>query len=245
MFENNNRAGRFTSSQIVNLMKNGRAAGSVGAPFFTYVDKKRRERKLKRSFSLNKGNRSTAWGHLMEAWVMFDKLGFTYEHHGKKTSIHPKYNFWAGTTDLLQAGVKVGDIKCYEPDNFTQLADVLLQKDVSAFKKAYESEYWQLVSNACIHGVTKAESILFMPIKSELDRIRTWLNDLDVKESEDLHRYRYILDASDEDLPYLPEECTAYESLITFEFEIPQEDIDALTARVLMAEDELVNPKTK
>lgn len=241
MFENNNRTGRLTSSNAAKLMSNGRKAGSVGAPFTTYVDQKKRERKLGRSLSLNKGNRSTAWGHLMEAWVMYDKLGFHYAHHGAITTIHPEFDTWAGTADLVQKGVKIGDIKCFEPDNFTKLADVLQQQDRELLKKEYPSEYWQLVSNACIHQVTTAELILFMPLKSELERIRDWLNnDLDEVAANNLHRYRYIMDASDEELPYLPDDCEGYSSLESFEFEVPQDDIDLLTDRIKLASKELL-----
>jgi len=239
MFENNHRVGNFTSSKMAMLMSNGRAAGSVGAPFKTYVDQKRRERKLGRSLDLGKSNRSMAWGHLMEAYVMFDKLGFAYAHHGKLTSVHPEHSYWAGTADLVQAGVKIGDIKAYEPDNFTKLADVLQEQDVELFKKEYTAEYWQLVSNACIHVVDRVEMILFMPLRSELDLIREWLNNLDEMQSNELHRYRYIMDANDEELPYLPDDCVDYKSLETFEFEVPKEDVEALTERVILAEAEL------
>ena len=243
MFENDNRVGRFTSSQMSKLMSNSRKEGEPGAPFQTYVDQKRRERKLGRSMDLGKGNRSTAWGQLMEAWVLFDKLGFTYAHHGKNTSVHPVHSYWAGTADLLQVAVKVGDIKSYEPDNFTKLADVLQKQSVSLFKSEYPIEYWQLVSNACIHSVTRAESILFMPHKKDLEKIRDWMNGPNAPEGPELHRCRFILDSDDEELPYIPDNCEAYKSLETFEFEVPQEDIDALTARVILAEYRLMNPQ--
>ena len=241
MFENNYRVGNFTSSKMSMLMSNGRDKGGVGAPFKTYVNQKKRERKLGRSLDLGKGSRSTAWGHLMEAWVMYSVLGFNYSHHGKTPSVHPDYPYWAGTADLVQEGVKIGDIKCYEPDNFTKLADVLQAQDIELFKKEYTSEYWQLVSNACIHKVNRVEMVLFMPLKSELEKIRNWLNnELDEIQANELHRYRYIMDANDEELPYLPDDCVAYNSMETFEFEVPKEDIEALTERVKLAEQTLI-----
>lgn len=236
MFNNNLRVGRFTSSRMADIMSSGRAKDSIGKPFTTYVDQKRRERKLGRSLDLNKGSRSTAWGHLMEAWVMYDKLGFTYKHTGKEPSLHPEYNYWAGTTDLLQPKVKVGDIKCYEPDNFTKLADVLNKQDIELFKSEYKKEYWQLISNACIHKVDRVESILFMPLKSELERIREWINETEI---DDIHRYRWIMDSDDEELPYIPDDCEEYQSLTTFEFDAPKDDRQALTERLMLAESEL------
>jgi len=217
-------------------MSNGRGAGTVGAPFKSYVSEKRREKRLGRSLSLNKGNRSTAWGEIMEIYLV-QKLGYkTYSHHGKITTVHPVYEDWAGSPDLVQAGVKVADIKCFEPDNFTKLADVILQNDLEVFKKEYNSEYWQLVSNACIHQVDKAEMVLFMPSYSELDDIRKWMNEEEPEGNESSKwKYRFIFDAPDYELPYIPDDCEVYSPLMSFEFEVPKEDKQALEDRVILA----------
>lgn len=235
MIDNEERIGRFTSSQIYRLMSNGRAKDSVGAPFHSYLSEKQRERKLGRSLSLNKGNRSTAWGELMEWYVMSNYIGLNYQHHGKTTTVHPRIDCWAGSPDLVQTGVKVGDIKCFEPDNFTKLADVLLLQDVDAFKDAYTAEYWQLVSNACIHDVPRAEMLLFMPYWSELGKIREWMDGPDAPAEAETWKYKFIFDAPDNELLFVPDDCTAYTNLITFEFEVPIEDKAALEMRVKMA----------
>lgn len=232
---NAERIARFTSSQIYRLMSNGRNAGDPGAPFYSYLSEKQRERKLGRSLSLNKGSRATAWGNLMEWYVMSKYIGLNYQHHGKTTTVHPRIDCWAGSPDLVQTGVKVGDIKCYEPDNFSKLADVLLTQDLDAFKKEYTAEYWQLVSNACIHQVTRAEMILFMPYYSELEDIRIWMDGPDAPAEAETWKYKFIFDAPDNELPYVPDGCTAYTNLITFEFDVPIEDKAALEMRVLMA----------
>ena len=242
MIDNPQRTGRFTSSQIHRLTTFGRDKKSPGAPFGTYVDEKRREGRLGRSLSLNKGNRSTAWGELMEWYVMNCYIGYNYQHHGKTTTIHPRVDYWAGSPDLVQTGVKVGDIKCFEPDNFTKLADVLLLQDVAAFKDAYTAEYWQLVSNACIHDVPRAEMILFMPYYSELEDVREWMDGPDAPEEAETWKYKFIFDAPDHELPFVPDGCEIYTSLITFEFEVPIEDKAFLEMRVKMAGELLIEP---
>ena len=235
MINNTARTGRFTSSEIHRLMSNGRKAGEPGAPFHSYVSEKKRERKLGRSLSLNKGNRSTAWGNLMEWYVMSKYIGLNYQHHGKITTVHFDIDYWAGSPDLVQAGVKVGEIKCFEPDNFTKLADVLLLQDVGAFAEAYPAEYWQLVSNACIHDVPRAEMILFMPYQSELNDIRDWMDGPDAPAEAETWKYKFIFDAPDNELPFIPDGCTSYANLISFEFTVPEFDKMQLTTRVLMA----------
>ena len=243
MIANTERIGRFTSSEIHRLMSNGRKAGEPGAPFFSYIAEKEAERKLGRSLDTGGAGQSAAWGIMMEAYVYFEILNGHYLAKGKKTYIHKNHNCWAGSADLIETGVKVGDIKCYWPKNFTELADVLMQQSVDVFRAKFPKEYWQLVSNASIHGLNKAESILFMPFKSRLNHIRDWMNSEKCTE-EQAHRYRFIFDSHDETLPFVPDECEHYTELVTFEFEVPQEDFDALETRVLLAES-LIKTKLK
>lgn len=259
MINNIERVARFTSSQNSRLMGLGsrnmtteeKAAHKKENPtskartikhldtpdskFYSYVNEKKREMKLGRSLSLNKGNRSTAWGEIMEWYVVTSIIGKKWQHHAKTTTVHPIIKTWAGSPDLVEPGVKVGDIKCYEPDNFTKLADVLLQNDLKVFKEEYTDEYWQLVSNAAIHQVPKAEMILFMPKYSDLEKIRAWMDTDDAPPEAETWKYRFIFDAPDYELPYIPDECEHYQSLITFEFEVPQSDIFDLTYRIEMA----------
>jgi hypothetical protein len=235
MIANTERIGRFTSSEIHRLMSNGRKAGEPGAPFYSYIAEKEAERKLGRSLYTGGAGQSAAWGNLMEMYVYNELIKGHYFAKGKQTYIHPTHNFWAGSADLVQTGVKVGDIKCYYPKNFVQFADVLMQKDVDVFKKEYGAEYWQLVSNASIHKVKRAEMILFMPYNSRLNKIRQWM-ETDDATTQEAWRYRFIFEGEDETLPFVPDECEHYTELVTFEFEVPQEDFDALESRVLMAE---------
>ena len=227
------RIGRFTSSQMSRLMSNGRKAGEPGAPFHTYVQEKIWETKVGRSMDTGVGSRSTAWGECMEMYLFSEVLGLKYVHKGKETSVHPTIDTWSGSPDLVEVGVKVAEVKCYEPKNFCKYADVLLNQDVALFRDERPVEYWQLVSNAVIHGVNKAEAILFMPYRSRLPEIRQWVD----KEHDTLEpwRYRFIFEGDDSELPYVSDDSSHYTELITFEFEVPQEDIDALTSRVQLA----------
>jgi hypothetical protein len=230
MNENINRIGNFTSSEIYKLMTTGRDGKSIGAPGLTYIEEKRIERKLGRSISMDVNNRSMLWGKFMEKRV-FDLLPFGYVLCSTNTTLHTSIKEWAGTPDLIFPGKKISDIKCFEPKNFAQFADVLAEKDHELFKSEYPKEYWQLISNAIIAGVDKAEAILYMPYLSELEAIREMA---EMYDGEDQWQYMFIANSPASQLPYLPDNGY-YKNLITFEFTVPLADIEALHERVRMA----------
>jgi len=230
MIENKERIANFTSSQIWKLMSNGKAAGSIGAAGQTYIKEKRLEMRLGRSASVETYSKEMAWGHLMEQRV-FDLLPFGYELTSQSTTLHPTISHWSGSKDIIVPGKKIGDIKCYYPKNFGLFADVLMQKNVALFREEYSEEYWQLVSNAIINQVPVAEAVLYCPYFSELEEIREMAANYD---GEDQWQYRFIAESPSSYLPYIPD-GGYYKNLYTFEFEVPKEDIDALTARVVMA----------
>ncbi|MBC7510408.1 MAG: hypothetical protein H7320_16925 [Ferruginibacter sp.] len=225
--QNKNRIGNPTSSNIYKLMSNGKAAGSLGAPAFTYIQECNIERKLGRSISTDITTRDMSWGLFLERRVA-SLLEFGYELESQITKTHPTIPYWAGSADMIMAKVKIGDIKCFQPKNFALFTDVLLQNDAFVLKMEYPKEYWQLVSNAIINGVPNAEAISYMPYQSELDEIR-W----DADEDED-EKYSWIATTENERLAYLPN-GGYYKNLNRFEFEVPQDDIEALTARVILA----------
>jgi hypothetical protein len=70
-----------------------------------------------------------------------------------------------------------------------------------------------------------------MPYKSELDAIRELAQQQD---SDELKNYYWIANATDEELPYI-NEGGHYKNLNVITFDIPQEDKDLLTERVLLA----------
>jgi hypothetical protein len=85
--------------------------------------------------------------------------------------------------------------------------------------------------------VPNAEAISYMPYLSELDEIRDMAANY---EGEDQWHYRFITESPSAFLPYLPD-GGYYQNLNRFEFVVPQEDIDALTARVMLAKNLLLN----
>lgn len=242
IIENSERIGNFTSSQIYRLMKNGKKKGEPGAPFFTYVEEKKKERRLGRSLDTGGYSRASAWGSLLELYVNEFKLGREYAMTSNETDLHPKISCWAGSKDVMVIGVKVGDIKCYQPAKFCDYADMINSGDIERFKTEFEAEYWQLVSNAIINGVPKAEAIAFMPYQSELVKIRAYAENYD---GPDQWKYRFIAEVPDSELAYIPDGNEAYKDMNKFEFEIPKSDIEALTERVKIAEALLTKDQLK
>ena len=228
--ENINRIGSFTSSNISKLMTNGKGANGFGAPAITYIKETNLERLLGRSLELNATSKPMSWGLFLESRVC-DLLEFGYLLESQKTETHPTINFWAGSSDVIIAGKKIGDIKCFEPKNFANYSDVLLKQSVELLKEEYPKEYWQLVSNAIINKVPNAEAICYMPYQSELAEIREAAS---LYDGTDQYKYEFIFNSPDASLAYLPD-GGYYKNLNRFEFEVPKEDIKALTARVLLA----------
>ena len=236
MIENIERIGSFTSSQIWNLVAKGKGENGFSAGALTYIKSRRQERKLMRSGDVEVKSRAMLWGLCLEGFVEKQIDEFGYELISNKSKMHPKYHYWAGSTDLLKPKHKVGDIKCYEPINFSELSDILLLQDVAIFRQERPKEYWQLVSNAIINEVTHAESIAFMPSVDQLPAIAEYISQMD--EMEQLKYefiYNDIVNERLERLPYLPAN-TDYKPLNRFEFEVPKQDIELLTKRVLLAE---------
>ena len=148
--------------------------------------------------------------------------------------IHPEYLFWKGTPDIT-TDLIVGDIKC--PFTLTSFCDLVdaMESGIEAFKKGYKEYYWQLVSNAILTKRMDAELIVFCPLKSELDKIRDFV---DCYDSDDPFKYKWIIDSRDEKLPYLID-GKGYERINKFSFVVPKEDIEFLTTRVILAGEEL------
>ena len=240
IIENKLRVGNFTSSEIWKLTKSNRKGDDFGAPALTYINQKKRERKMKRSLSTGFYSRDTAWGTFLEQRV-FDLIGLEYQMRSDATAHHPTVKGWAGSPDVIVPSVKISDIKCYAPDNFSKYADVIEQKDIELLKAEFEKEYWQLVSNAAINEVPKAEVILYMPYKSELPEIQEMAINYD---GADAWKYRFIYESEWYELPILPDDSD-YKNLNVFEFEVPKSDIEFLKERVEKAnkliEDETTN----
>jgi len=225
------RVGNFTSSEIWKLMKNGRGVNGLGEKALTYISEKNLERRLGLSLKQDVHTRPIAWGNLCEMYVHENKLGIEFESVGKLTLQHPTIAFWKGSPDFICKSKQIiCEAKAYERKRFAEYADSIMSNDVSQLRENHEEEYWQLVSNAIILGYNKIQPLLFIPYKSELPKIREFAANID---TADQWKYKYIADADDSELPYILDKGY-YENVVKAVFEIPSEDIKALTDRVLL-----------
>lgn len=234
MIENIHRIGNFTSSNNHRLcasLKNGEPTSA----YYTYIEEKMYERKLKRSGDMGAYSQSMAWGKFLEKRVN-DNLPMGYRMMHKTTSVHPKYPYWTGSVDFLVPNLKVAELKCFEPKNFASYVSALLTNNTEIIKAEHPKEYWQMVSNACIHNVPKMEAIVYMPYASEMDEIREtadnpeYLNDLGMMPWE----VRFITEKSNAQLAVLPDD-SEFKNLNIFEFDVPMDDIILLTKRIISA----------
>lgn len=241
MIRNDERIGSFTSSKIGDLMTNGRKQGELGAPAKTYIAEKNMERRLQRSINTESNARPLSWGLLLEQHV-FGILGLEYQLVSQQTIVHPEYHFWAGSPDAnkFDEGGTVVDIKApITLKSFCQLVDPIYDgleglEAMAAVRKNHKSGdnyYWQLVSNGILTGSKYAELIVYAPYKSELDIIRNFANEHEIQNED---KYYWISRAADDELPYLPD-SGFYKNINIIRFEIPTEDIEALTERVVEA----------
>ncbi len=228
MINNKLRIGNFTSSNIYKL---------VGAPkpIQTYIDQKNLERRLNKSIETDAYSQAMAWGIFLEQRV-FELLGMEYELCSDQTDLHPEISFWAGSKDLKVEKVKIGEIKCFQLENFAYYTDAILKKDTEYLKKEFPKEYWQAVSNSIINQVPNAEIISYCPYYSELDEIKQMALDYG---GDDTWKYRFIYEKPHIELPHL-DEGGFYKNLNRFEFEVPKSDRDLLTEKVKEAGKKLV-----
>jgi hypothetical protein len=257
---NKDRIGNFTSSQAYRLVgigsrlmtpeelaerpKKGKGSTAktikclsvIDSKFETYVDEKRRERKMNRAINVDVSNRSTAWGDLMEK-VIHEDNPLEYFYNSSQTTKHPTVEGWSGSNDFMAKNCVV-EAKGYQPDNFSKYYECLefckKENSYTRLKEDFPQEYWQLVSGSAIHGVEYAEAILYMPYFSDLPKVfKVAFND-----DSDNWQFKNICDAIEQgrfhELPYLPND-SEYKDRITFRFKVPQEDKDLLTNRVKLA----------
>src|SRR3990167_11334812 len=82
------RAGKFTSSSIWQLMTNDRKGTGIGARGLTYIDIKRREKKMGRQMQQEKSFKSAAWGTMMQNRVLNLLLSSEYKPVSDKRFEH-------------------------------------------------------------------------------------------------------------------------------------------------------------
>lgn len=231
MIENKDRIGNFTSSNIYKLCTVNKD-GSPGSAYYTYIEEKIYERKLKRSLELGAYSQSMAWGKFLEKRVN-DNLPMEYQMLSKATKVHPKIPYWAGSRDFFIPKKKIAELKCFEPKAFSKYVSALMTNDTEYIKESNPKEYWQMVSNACIDSVPKMEAIVYMPYESEMDEIREladnpeYLSDIGMLPWE----VRFITEKPNSKLAVLPND-SSFKNLNIFEFDVPEEDVIFLTKKV-------------
>lgn len=218
--KNSKRNGNFTSSEIYKLIKKSRDGKEFGELAKTYIFEKYLERFSGMSLNTETDSKPTNWGKAIERFV-FDKIGsIFYELKSDETEIHPDFNYWVGTPDLLITDDKlnliaVGDIKCpFTKKSFIQLVlpYLLGLRGIECFKAiAYgfsingasypphpdgEKYYIQLVSNAIIKGVNEIELVVYLPKYEDLDMIKNYLDGND--------SVRWIQNADYNEIPHIP-----------------------------------------
>ena len=240
ILENRNRIGSFTSSEIFNLLTEGRTKGTPGKPCIDYIAEKNMERRLGRALTTESNARALTWGKLIEERV-FELLPLEYTYCSQDTITHPAIPFWAGSPDGYKSdeGKTVVDIKCpLTLKSFCQLVDPIYNgqtgmdavNEIRFRHKSGEQYYWQLVSNAILSGAKWAELIVYVPYLSELKSIREMVKSFE----GDRNPIAWINFSNDNELPYIIEDIV-YSNINIIRFEILQEDKDRLTNAVLNA----------
>jgi hypothetical protein len=247
MLHNSERIGSFTSSEIVALTCLAKDKKSLGKPALTYIEETNYERKLGRSISDETNAKPLTWGNLVESHV-FNLLGPDYIPTSGKTDVHPIFSFWAGSKDGIKRdeGKTVFDIKSpITLKSFCQLVDPLYNgfdgmeamNIIRDTHKDGEKYYWQIVSNSILCGAKYGELIPYMPYKSELEDIRLLAMNAS---GEEIAKYSWIQFAREDELPFLID-GGYYKNLNKIRFEIPREDINFLTGKVIEAGKLLIN----
>ena len=165
------RAGSFSSSSIWKLMTNSKQGG-IGAPGLTYIKEKLLEIKLGRQLQQEKNARAASWGNLCERYVyLLLSVDYKPTEKGNRKQ-HPDFpDHWTGEEDFTRKDI-VGDIKCFELKNFCQTHDAFSLLGYELLKEECPEIFWQLVSGAILCKKKKAELVLYVPYKKELDSIR-------------------------------------------------------------------------
>ena len=245
MLKNVIRNGNITSSGAYHLIagttaqrqKQGFLWGVTGD---TYIKEINWERKLGRSLDKDVDAKPMKWGSLVEKRA-FEVLPLSYQLISDETIVHPRIPYWVGTPDGIKGNDTVIDIKCpFTMESYCQFADCTTIEQVRKDHKDGEKYYWQIVSNAILLGMDKGELIIYCPYQSELPAIREMANNVAV---EDMHKYYFIANAFDDDLPYLLD-GGHYKNIHIIAFDIPKEDKELLISRVLAAGKHLITPNT-
>lgn len=231
-----NRVARITSSVISVLTIKGNGKYGFGTGAITYLNRLKKELVWGRSLTRPVYKPDLVWGKVWEVWVHW-QLGSEYKLIIDRTTIHPKYPFWAGSEDFQVEipGGCISELKSYQMENHNDYAICLQKQDVSLFKSEFKDEYWQIVSNSCIHNTKYGEAIAFCPTEENLIEMRDLLENTDYIEKhvkDDPFKYKYIWEKDIYDLSFIPKHSD-FPSMVKFRFEVPIEDKIFLIGQVI------------
>lgn len=257
------RFGRFTSSQIGRLCALGKRPmtdeekaedkrlnpkskkttieGGFSATGLSYIEEKVYEERLGRRIQNESSSRPTSYGRCSEIFL-FGKLDISHVLTSEVTIDHESIENWSGSPDgyiKSNGEITVFDIKNpYTLIEYCRMADICISKDVAKFKEEYPLYYWQLVSGAILIKAKYGKIIIGMPYLSELPFLREIAENSD--ESEKFEFYwisAAIASGKVQNIPHiLPN--TYYKDTYSLNFEVPKEDVEFLTQRVLLANEE-------
>lgn len=236
ILQSEKRLGNFTSSEIHRLVTiDGRTGKWKDANALTYINEKKRERRIGRSLDNESFSKACEWGKLLEYYVFQNVLGLEYKFQSQETLTHPTIDCWRGTPDALKYDgdkvISVVDLKCpFTLNSFLDFAECKTMEEIREEHKDGEKYYWQLVSNSILTNNNSAELILFCPREEVIPNIKSFAEEY----NGELNLY-WLFNAQQEELPYIPTGRDFYKSMYKFEFEIPQTDKDFLEEKILWA----------
>jgi len=225
------RAGNFTSSHIYRLF---------GTPSVlkTYIEEKRMEARLGRQLEQDRSSAASLWGTYVQHRVTNVLLDTSCKPTKDVRRAHPLYANWTGAEDYLRSDL-IGEVKCFELKKFCKAHDAATT-GWGGLKKVCPEIAWQLVSNAILNKIDKAELCLYVPYQSELNTIRDedeWQRILPAELFEDKD-FQYWLGGlkwkKDDELPYLIA-GNHYPNLSLFQFDISESDKTELMNKVIEA----------
>lgn len=236
IFKDIPRNGTFSSSQNWKLTKNNPKGDDFGKVAKEYIEQVKKERRIGRAIKKEFNSRPTDWGKLCEGFVFDNKIeDINYSLVSQKRLVHPLYEFWTGAPDLIKNETVV-DIKCpYDMETFINKIDAL-NAVIETYKKEFEEDYWQHISNSILlesngFNVKYFEAVIYCPYKKDLNRIRNYADAL----PEEKKSLKFVIYTEDEMLPYIPDDCKEFKDLNIFNFEVPKQDQEFLTERIIKA----------
>lgn len=193
----------------------------LGKPFYTYCNKKAYEKIANRPLDNVSIANATEWGKLCEIEA-FALLPIDYAFQAENRYTHPLYR-WSGCPDYTTDDT-VGDIKC--PFTLVSAFAMHMCKTQEDLKKQYPQYYWQLVSNSILCDKKYAELAIFAPKSSRFKSINARASN-----NDSIIRFKNM-----NELPFLPEDSN-FPEITTMRFEVPKEDKEDLTSRVICGQE--------